>query len=150
MFGEECVDFSDGRNISVTVDGKTVLICLETRVRVSQPDTLRHRSCIWCSIVLNLSLNSSGLLRRCATRTSARRTTRSERWWSWRCSGSTTPSTRSSEDGHWTSEQDTFIKKKGYLYKVNEELVLTLPNKCSCGSQVNWDLTKPIRHNEAV
>ncbi|XP_042356436.1 LOW QUALITY PROTEIN: cleavage and polyadenylation specificity factor subunit 3-like [Plectropomus leopardus] len=31
MFGEECVDFSDSKNISVTVDGKTVLICLETR-----------------------------------------------------------------------------------------------------------------------
>ncbi|KAG7224219.1 hypothetical protein INR49_019954 [Caranx melampygus] len=31
MFGEECVDFSDSKNISVTVDGKTVHICLETR-----------------------------------------------------------------------------------------------------------------------
>nr|XP_020496360.1 cleavage and polyadenylation specificity factor subunit 3 isoform X2 [Labrus bergylta] len=31
MFGEEFVDFSDGKNISLTVDGKTVLICLETR-----------------------------------------------------------------------------------------------------------------------
>ncbi|XP_068582549.1 cleavage and polyadenylation specificity factor subunit 3 [Cebidichthys violaceus] len=31
MFGEECVDFSDDKNISVTVDGKTVHICLETR-----------------------------------------------------------------------------------------------------------------------
>ncbi len=27
------MDFSDGKNISVTVDGKTVHICLETRVR---------------------------------------------------------------------------------------------------------------------
>lgn len=34
MFGEECVDFSDGKNISLTVDGKTVNICLETRVRL--------------------------------------------------------------------------------------------------------------------
>uniref|UniRef100_A0A7N6ANG2 Cleavage and polyadenylation specificity factor subunit 3 n=1 Tax=Anabas testudineus TaxID=64144 RepID=A0A7N6ANG2_ANATE len=31
MFGEECVDFSDGKNISVTVDRKTVHICCETR-----------------------------------------------------------------------------------------------------------------------
>ncbi|XP_041668739.1 cleavage and polyadenylation specificity factor subunit 3 isoform X2 [Cheilinus undulatus] len=31
MFGEECVDFSDGKNISLTVDGKSVIICLETR-----------------------------------------------------------------------------------------------------------------------
>lgn len=33
MFGEESVDFSVGKNISVTVDGKTIHICLETRVR---------------------------------------------------------------------------------------------------------------------
>lgn len=33
MFGEESVDFSDEKNISVTVDGKTILVCLETRVR---------------------------------------------------------------------------------------------------------------------
>lgn len=32
MFGEDCVDFVDRKNISLTVDGKTVLICLETRV----------------------------------------------------------------------------------------------------------------------
>uniref|UniRef100_A0AAX7U7N1 Cleavage and polyadenylation specific factor 3 n=1 Tax=Astatotilapia calliptera TaxID=8154 RepID=A0AAX7U7N1_ASTCA len=31
MFGEECVNFSDGKIISVTVDGKTVHICLKTR-----------------------------------------------------------------------------------------------------------------------
>uniref|UniRef100_A0A7N8X211 Cleavage and polyadenylation specific factor 3 n=1 Tax=Mastacembelus armatus TaxID=205130 RepID=A0A7N8X211_9TELE len=31
MFGEECVDFSDSKNISVTVDRKTVHICSETR-----------------------------------------------------------------------------------------------------------------------
>ncbi|KAM9786390.1 cleavage and polyadenylation specificity factor subunit 3 [Syngnathus typhle] len=31
MFGQDCVDISDGQNISVTVDGKTVNICLETR-----------------------------------------------------------------------------------------------------------------------
>ncbi|CAG5866479.1 unnamed protein product [Menidia menidia] len=31
MFGVECVDFSDSKTISVTVDGKTVHICLETR-----------------------------------------------------------------------------------------------------------------------
>uniref|UniRef100_A0A3Q0T6Z3 Cleavage and polyadenylation specific factor 3 n=1 Tax=Amphilophus citrinellus TaxID=61819 RepID=A0A3Q0T6Z3_AMPCI len=31
MFGEECVHFSDGKIISVTVDGKTVHICLKTR-----------------------------------------------------------------------------------------------------------------------
>lgn len=33
MFGEESVDFSDEKNIAVTVDGKTILVCLETRVR---------------------------------------------------------------------------------------------------------------------
>ncbi|KAK1894189.1 Cleavage and polyadenylation specificity factor subunit 3 [Dissostichus eleginoides] len=31
MFGLDCVDFSDGKNVSLTVDGKTVHICLETR-----------------------------------------------------------------------------------------------------------------------
>ncbi|XP_061651675.1 cleavage and polyadenylation specificity factor subunit 3 isoform X1 [Phyllopteryx taeniolatus] len=31
MFGQDYVDISDGQNISVTVDGKTVNICLETR-----------------------------------------------------------------------------------------------------------------------
>lgn len=46
MFGEECVDFSDGKNISVTVDGKTVHICLETRVRRFHPDTLPHRAMV--------------------------------------------------------------------------------------------------------
>lgn len=43
MFGEECVDFSDGKNISVTVDRKTVHICCETRVRSFYPVTLIHR-----------------------------------------------------------------------------------------------------------
>lgn len=33
MFGEDSVDFSDEKNISVTIDGKTIHICLETRVR---------------------------------------------------------------------------------------------------------------------
>lgn len=37
MFGEECVNFSDGKIISVTVDGKTVHICLKTRVRIFCP-----------------------------------------------------------------------------------------------------------------
>ncbi|XP_054652015.1 cleavage and polyadenylation specificity factor subunit 3 isoform X2 [Dunckerocampus dactyliophorus] len=32
MFGEDYVDFSNDKNILVTVDGKTVHICLETRV----------------------------------------------------------------------------------------------------------------------
>uniref|UniRef100_A0A8C9QZ16 Cleavage and polyadenylation specificity factor subunit 3 n=1 Tax=Scleropages formosus TaxID=113540 RepID=A0A8C9QZ16_SCLFO len=31
MFGEDCVDFKDLNNPSVTVDGKTAYICLETR-----------------------------------------------------------------------------------------------------------------------
>lgn len=43
MFGEECVDFRDGKNISVTVDRKTVHICCETRVRSFHPVTLRHK-----------------------------------------------------------------------------------------------------------
>lgn len=34
MFGEECVDFKDQNNLSVTVDGKTAYINLETRVSV--------------------------------------------------------------------------------------------------------------------
>lgn len=34
MFGEECVDFRNEKNISVNVDGKTIHICLETRVRL--------------------------------------------------------------------------------------------------------------------
>lgn len=36
MFGVESVDFSDDKNISVTVDEKTVLISLETRVSGSK------------------------------------------------------------------------------------------------------------------
>uniref|UniRef100_A0A7N8Y2R1 Cleavage and polyadenylation specificity factor subunit 3 n=1 Tax=Mastacembelus armatus TaxID=205130 RepID=A0A7N8Y2R1_9TELE len=44
MFGEECVDFSDSKNISVTVDRKTVHICSETRVRdeCTEDDSLRE------------------------------------------------------------------------------------------------------------
>lgn len=34
MFGEDCVDFKDKSNLSVTVDGKTAYINLETRVSV--------------------------------------------------------------------------------------------------------------------
>lgn len=34
MFGEECVDFKDKNNLSVTVDGKTAYINLETKVSV--------------------------------------------------------------------------------------------------------------------
>lgn len=44
MFGEECVDFSDEKNISVTVDGKTIHICLETRVRTFSLVAPRHRT----------------------------------------------------------------------------------------------------------
>lgn len=40
MFGEECVDFRDEKNISVTIDGKTIDICLETRVRRNTLSTL--------------------------------------------------------------------------------------------------------------
>lgn len=32
MFGEECVDFTDDKNVSVAVDGKTIHISLDTRV----------------------------------------------------------------------------------------------------------------------
>uniref|UniRef100_UPI003AAE8E94 cleavage and polyadenylation specificity factor subunit 3 isoform X2 n=1 Tax=Centroberyx gerrardi TaxID=166262 RepID=UPI003AAE8E94 len=38
MFGDECVDFRDGKNIAVTVDGKTVQICLETRTVCYEDD----------------------------------------------------------------------------------------------------------------
>lgn len=38
MFGEECMDFRDGKNIAVTVDGKTVQICLETRAVCYEDD----------------------------------------------------------------------------------------------------------------
>lgn len=34
MFGDECVDFKDKNKLSVTVDGKTAYINLETRVSV--------------------------------------------------------------------------------------------------------------------
>lgn len=34
MFGEDSVDFKDKSNLSVTVDGKTTYINLETRVSV--------------------------------------------------------------------------------------------------------------------
>lgn len=56
MFGEECVDFGDGKNISVTVDGKTVHICLETRVRS------RTARCVWCAELLFLLFNLSNRL----------------------------------------------------------------------------------------
>uniref|UniRef100_A0A672IBD3 Cleavage and polyadenylation specific factor 3 n=1 Tax=Salarias fasciatus TaxID=181472 RepID=A0A672IBD3_SALFA len=44
MFGVECVDFSDGKSISVTVDGRSVHVSLETRVRdeCSEDDSLRE------------------------------------------------------------------------------------------------------------
>ncbi|KAI4804111.1 hypothetical protein KUCAC02_025753 [Chaenocephalus aceratus] len=42
MFGLDCVDFSDGKNISLTVDGKTVHICLETRLVCYEDDSLRE------------------------------------------------------------------------------------------------------------
>ncbi|XP_027855711.1 cleavage and polyadenylation specificity factor subunit 3 [Xiphophorus couchianus] len=47
MFGEDCVDFSDGKVISVMVDGQTVHISLETRAvycedDVSEDDSLRE------------------------------------------------------------------------------------------------------------
>lgn len=32
MFGEDCVNFKDGKNLNVTVDGVTALIDPETRV----------------------------------------------------------------------------------------------------------------------
>lgn len=32
MFGEECVELTDGKDVSVTVDGRTILISLDTRV----------------------------------------------------------------------------------------------------------------------
>ena len=37
MFGEDCVEFRDSSSLAVTVDGKTVLICLETRVSRQEP-----------------------------------------------------------------------------------------------------------------
>lgn len=42
MFGVDCVNFGDGKNISVTVDEKTVHICLETRVRIPQTVSARR------------------------------------------------------------------------------------------------------------
>ncbi|KAM7375912.1 hypothetical protein PAMP_005673 [Pampus punctatissimus] len=42
MFGEEFVDFSDGKNICVTVDGKTVHICFETRSVCCEDESLRE------------------------------------------------------------------------------------------------------------
>lgn len=53
MFGEGCVDFSDDKNISVTVDGKTILVCLETRVRS------RTEQYMWCTIVVVVFLSLS-------------------------------------------------------------------------------------------
>lgn len=32
MFGEDCVDFTDDKNVSVAVDGKTIHISLDTKV----------------------------------------------------------------------------------------------------------------------
>lgn len=46
MFGEECVDFSDDKTISVTVDGKAIHICLETRVRSETKQRICLRSVV--------------------------------------------------------------------------------------------------------
>lgn len=71
MFGEECVDFSEGKDISVTVDGKTVHICLETRVRIITEQNIRGEGLLF---LIFLS-SSSPLISRCATRMTARRMT---------------------------------------------------------------------------
>ena len=52
MFGEDCVDFKDDKNVSVTVDGKTAYICLETRVsrrswRTCTPLSILHQDLIF-------------------------------------------------------------------------------------------------------
>lgn len=46
MFGEECVEFTEDKNVSVTVDGRTILISLVTRVR--------SRTGCWCGITVGL------------------------------------------------------------------------------------------------
>ena len=57
MFGEDCVDFKDPKNLSVTVDGKTAYISLETRVRFCLLVFLQMYVCVHriCSQVLNQS-----------------------------------------------------------------------------------------------
>ncbi|XP_061751852.1 cleavage and polyadenylation specificity factor subunit 3 [Nerophis ophidion] len=44
MFGQDYVDISDDKNFSVTVDGKTVLICLETRSVCYEDDSIEDDS----------------------------------------------------------------------------------------------------------
>ncbi|MED6256077.1 Cleavage and polyadenylation specificity factor subunit 3 [Ataeniobius toweri] len=44
MFGEECVDFSDGKIISVTVDGQVIHISLETRSVYCEDDATEDES----------------------------------------------------------------------------------------------------------
>lgn len=60
MFGVESVDFSDDKNISVTVDEKTVLVSLETRVKASkdaQSLTVQSTSC-WIQSLTYFTLSS--------------------------------------------------------------------------------------------
>ncbi len=76
MFGEECVDFSDVKNISVTVDGKTVHICLETRVRGTTTiyvEDVQDCCCFSCFLMTSPPLIT--LISLCATRMNAQRTT---------------------------------------------------------------------------
>ncbi|MED6281135.1 Cleavage and polyadenylation specificity factor subunit 3, partial [Characodon lateralis] len=44
MFGDECVDFSDGKIISVTVDGQVIHISLETQSVYSEDDATEDES----------------------------------------------------------------------------------------------------------
>uniref|UniRef100_A0A8C5B5K1 Cleavage and polyadenylation specific factor 3 n=1 Tax=Gadus morhua TaxID=8049 RepID=A0A8C5B5K1_GADMO len=42
MFGEDCVEFRDSSSMAVTVDGKAVLICLETRAEAMEDESLKE------------------------------------------------------------------------------------------------------------
>lgn len=52
MFGEEFVEFTDNKNISVTVDGKTILICMETRVRRRTAVNMMLEHFLVCALIL--------------------------------------------------------------------------------------------------
>lgn len=51
MFGEECVDFSHDKNICVTVDGKMIHICLETRVRSTAEQHVWWQLLFFCFLI---------------------------------------------------------------------------------------------------
>lgn len=128
MFGEESVDFSDEKNISVTVDGKTILVCLETRVR-REASYVVVELCFFTFYVVFSSAHPPPISQS-ATRTNAQRTIPSEKWWIWQCSGFTMPLTRSSErrrEARRRTLRNTRSHEGKPQYLVPDNMILRAP-----------------------